>query len=549
EMSMRTHRRCSVSAKAAPSTTRQASPQVTTRGSGPTTRGGSPARTTGKGTLTKSGSQLANKERPEKRPSQFYAFITGFPFPLGPAFQRKTVRYEPQPKASASAHKLNPFLGLDLLEPGLAPAADQGQHSLNLSFWIRHVGFTTATLSSDQQNSFNFLFFNFLFFNFLSFNFLFFQLQRRQLTVERGTIWTFEQTQALELFDVYTPVRMTVIKLKSGGLWVHAPVAPTEECVRLVKELGAPVEYIVLPTFAYEHKAFVYVSPYQWSFPLNLPPQFFGIFPAGELKSDDPDTPWADEIEQKVFLPPSIGVGDFVRFCEVAFFHKRSRTLLVTDAVLYVDQQPPDIIPVPSLLELARDNLLARFVAGGRTAQEVKEIARPEPVEDTPANRRRGWMRMALLVLYFSPSDLLDPEESFRAISNRLFVGPVVELLVYNKVLPYVRAWVDDIVSSWNFRQIIPCHFAAPVKADPLDFKRAFTFAYQGQQDQEEDERSNAATTPTGPLSFLTSLFGPKFSSTKLTRPVVFPEADVRALNALNDGLLRFKLVKPNADK
>ncbi|GFH17986.1 uncharacterized protein HaLaN_14718 [Haematococcus lacustris] len=51
----------------------------------------------------------------------------------------------------------------------------------------------------------------------------------------------------------------------------------------------------------------VYVSPYQWSFPLNLPPQFFGIFPAGELQSDDPDTPWADEIEQKVFLPPSIG--------------------------------------------------------------------------------------------------------------------------------------------------------------------------------------------------------------------------------------------------
>eukprot|EP00967_Tisochrysis_lutea_P070122 scaffold92379_cov20-Tisochrysis_lutea.AAC.1 len=78
------------------------------------------------------------------------------------------------------------------------------------------------------------------------------------------------------------------------GLWVHAPVAPTAECVRLVKELGAPVEYIVLPTYAYEHKAFVgpfsrafpkakvYVTPYQWSFPLNLPLQFFGIFPDGQ---------------------------------------------------------------------------------------------------------------------------------------------------------------------------------------------------------------------------------------------------------------------------
>jgi hypothetical protein len=42
-----------------------------------------------------------------------------------------------------------------------------------------------------------------------------------------GQVWTFEQTQAF-FFDVFTPVRMTVIKLASGGLWVHAPLAPTE---------------------------------------------------------------------------------------------------------------------------------------------------------------------------------------------------------------------------------------------------------------------------------------------------------------------------------
>ncbi len=52
-------------------------------------------------------------------------------------------------------------------------------------------------------------------------------------------MWVFEQTQALELFNVYTPVRMTVIKLASGGLWVHAPVAPTEECIRLLKVGGS----------------------------------------------------------------------------------------------------------------------------------------------------------------------------------------------------------------------------------------------------------------------------------------------------------------------
>ncbi len=89
----------------------------------------------------------------------------------------------------------------------------------------------------------------------------------------KGTIWTFEQTQALDFFSVYTPVRMTVIKLASGGLWVHAPVAPTDECVRLIRELGAPVEYIVLPTFAYEHK--VFVGPFSRRFPsakVGVPP-------------------------------------------------------------------------------------------------------------------------------------------------------------------------------------------------------------------------------------------------------------------------------------
>jgi hypothetical protein len=41
---------------------------------------------------------------------------------------------------------------------------------------------------------------------------------------------------------------------------------------------------------------------------------------------------------------------------------------------------------------------------------------------------------MSLLVLYFSPSDLLTPDASFEAISNTLIVPPVVETLVYSKI-------------------------------------------------------------------------------------------------------------------
>ncbi len=39
----------------------------------------------------------------------------------------------------------------------------------------------------------------------------------------------------------------------------------------------------------------------QWSWPLWLPVQFFGIFPSSILRDNDTTTPWADELEQKIF--------------------------------------------------------------------------------------------------------------------------------------------------------------------------------------------------------------------------------------------------------
>ena len=40
---------------------------------------------------------------------------------------------------------------------------------------------------------------------------------------------------------------------------------PCRECIALLQELDAPVEFIVLPTFAYEHK--VFVAPFSRKFP------------------------------------------------------------------------------------------------------------------------------------------------------------------------------------------------------------------------------------------------------------------------------------------
>ncbi|KDO72683.1 hypothetical protein CISIN_1g012903mg [Citrus sinensis] len=263
-------------------------------------------------------------------------------------------------------------------------------------------------------------------------------LNRRTIRTEvvKGRIWLFEQEQALGFSSVSTNIRMTVIKLKSGGLWVHAPIAPTKECIQLVKELAAPVEYIILPTFAYEHKIFVgpfsrkfpraqiWVAPRQWSWPLNLPLAFFGIFRAKTLIDEDLSTPWADEIEQKVLSSPEVGIGPYV---EVAFYHKPSRTLLVTDAVIFVPRKPPECISKESLLASAKNGLAVKILSKG------KEVPQ-EPVVDNPMNQQKGWERMVLQILFLGPSNLLEPNASFAQMSQKLIVSPIVKTLVFSKV-------------------------------------------------------------------------------------------------------------------
>ena len=331
--------------------------------------------------------------------------------------------------------------------------------------------------------------------------------RRRTLRKEvvKDTVWTFDQLQGI--LYVVVPIRMSVVKLEEGGLLIYAPVAPTRECIRLVKELVAKhgdVKYIILPTISgLEHKVFVgpfarrfpnaqvFVAPNQWSFPVNLPLSWLG-FPSKRthiLPSDSSQTPFTDEFDYAVLGPIELGPG---RFEEVAFFHKRSRTLLVTDSVLSVPEEPPAIVqidPYPLLFH-AKDNAF-------------------DVVEDTEANRRKGWQRISLFAFYFQPSametiqmgqsirDALkaparsrkayfgwfpfkwkdDWKQSFDALrgDGRLLVAPILQTLILNRAPKETIDWADR-VARWNFQRIVPCHFDSPLEADPRQFRQAFAF-------------------------------------------------------------------------
>jgi hypothetical protein len=326
---------------------------------------------------------------------------------------------------------------------------------------------------------------------------------RQEVVPDR--IWTFDQIQGV--LYVAVPIRMTVVRLDRGGLLVYAPVAPTLECIRLMRELEAQhgsVKYIILPTVSgLEHKVFVgpfarqfpqaqvYVAPNQWSFPINLPLSWLG-FPIGRthiLPEESGKTPFGDQFDYAMLNPIDLGLG---KFGEVAFLERRSQTLLVADTILVVPEEPPAIVQLnpEALLFHAKDDVF-------------------DVVEDTAANRRKGWQRISLFAFYFRPSavvtvDLVEawreakqaPDRSWRRYfglfpfrwradwgrsfealrgDGRLLVAPILQRLILNRAPQETLAWADR-VSQWYFQRIIPCHFASPIMASPADFRAAFRF-------------------------------------------------------------------------
>jgi hypothetical protein len=79
-----------------------------------------------------------------------------------------------------------------------------------------------------------------------------------------------------------------------------------------------------------------------------------------------------------------------VRITEVAFFHKSSRTLLVTDAVVFVPDDAPDVVAPRALLANARDGLLARNIAGGKTREQARGVCVREGLHRA-GGPPRGW--------------------------------------------------------------------------------------------------------------------------------------------------------------
>ncbi|MCP4072123.1 MAG: DUF4336 domain-containing protein, partial [Hyphomicrobiales bacterium] len=125
---------------------------------------------------------------------------------------------------------------------------------------------------------------------------------------------------------------MTIIRLRSGKLFVHSPISPESELMNQTRALGE-VEFIVSPNKIHHlymgdwkelyPQAKIYASPGLKQRRKDL--EFFSVL------GDVADQGWAEEIDQHVFA------GSWA-MQEVLFFHKETRTLILADLIENFDK-------------------------------------------------------------------------------------------------------------------------------------------------------------------------------------------------------------------
>ena len=155
-------------------------------------------------------------------------------------------------------------------------------------------------------------------------------------------VWVVD-AEPMRIMGAAVPVRMTVMRLADDGLWLHSPTRCTPAALDAVEALG-PVRHLVAPNVAH----WTFLEEWQrrrpeattWAAPgLRRRRQVrrSGVRLDHDLGTEPPEA-WVGEIDH-VVIPGGAG------FREVAFGHRASRTLVLTDLVLALEL---DRVPAPT---------------------------------------------------------------------------------------------------------------------------------------------------------------------------------------------------------
>jgi hypothetical protein len=153
-------------------------------------------------------------------------------------------------------------------------------------------------------------------------------------------IWIVDSEH--RMMGVTLPVRMTVVRLSSGDMWLHSPTRFAPALAAEIEAIG-PVRHLVAPNIA--HWSFLkdwherYPAAQSWAAPgLETRRQVkqAGVRLDRVLAAEPPEI-WAEDLDQ-VLVPGGAGVT------EMGFFHRPSRTLMLVDLIQNFE---PEKLPAP----------------------------------------------------------------------------------------------------------------------------------------------------------------------------------------------------------
>jgi hypothetical protein len=155
-------------------------------------------------------------------------------------------------------------------------------------------------------------------------------------------LWTL--ARPLRFLGVETGTRMTLVRLATGGIFVHSPGPLTAETRTFVEALG-PVVAVVAPSLFHHLWAGEWKQAYPDAALFACP----GLdrkrrdLPWDGVLGDAPESPWQGEIDQVVFAARTMEN-------EVVFFHRASRTLICCDAIFNLSVHPSPLTRAVALL-------------------------------------------------------------------------------------------------------------------------------------------------------------------------------------------------------
>ena len=145
-----------------------------------------------------------------------------------------------------------------------------------------------------------------------------------------NNIWIVDGP-SIKFYGVGFSTRMTVVRLDNGDIWLHSP---TKICDSLRDEMTAlgPVCHLIAPNWIH----YAYIAEWQKAFPKARAYAAPGVVKRARkhgmnLRFDEdltqtPPAAWAGQIEQMIVEGSKI-------HREAVFFHKASKTLILTDLI------------------------------------------------------------------------------------------------------------------------------------------------------------------------------------------------------------------------